>query len=280
MGKRSSDYWLIIALLAQTFLLNIAIQRLQLSYHLHGKYLVLGANLFSLSFYFLVFLAIKKMFDLKQQRQLTEQKDTALENMQSLLRAVRFQRHDIINHLDTVYALLSLHKYTLAQEYAANFVQLTGNTSHIMQLEQPVVAAFLQNKATQALAKDIKVYIEVSTSLRDLAVKPYVLVTILGNLLENAMEAVEPLPADRRQIEVDISESEKYYCFSISNSGPPLERSIENTIFQPGVSTKGPERGLGLATVREMAISSGGTVEIKADPVTFLVKLPRMVQNK
>lgn len=210
-----------------------------------------------------------------KQNQVIEHKDIELTSLQGLLRSVRAQRHDIINHLDTIYALLSLNKEDLAQEYATNLVQITGNTSHLMKLEQPVVAAFLQNKLTQALAKEITVYIEVRTSLRELTVTSYMLVTILGNLLENAIEAVEELPVEWRHIEIDLSESENYYCFSICNSGPPLDKTIEHILFQPGVSTKGVDRGLGLATTLEIVTNSGGTVEVQTSPVTFIVRLPR-----
>lgn len=212
--------------------------------------------------------------ELKRQQQLLEQKETELDGVQSLLRTVRAQRHDIINHLDTVYALLSLGKEVPAREYTSHLVQIAGNTSHLMQLEQPVIAAFLQNKLNQALAKGITMYIDVRTNLKDLPVKPYALITILGNLLENAIEAVEPLPPEQRQIDLEISRADSCYLFIVSNSGPPLDSSIKDVIFYPGVSTKGPDRGLGLATVWEMVVNHGGTIEVEGYPVTFRVKLP------
>ncbi|PRR74850.1 sensor histidine kinase [Neomoorella humiferrea] len=279
MATANHSYWLIAALLGQSFLINIAVQNLQLSQYAFYKPIVIGANLVSLSFYLMILLLIKKILELRRQQQLLEQKETELDSVQSLLRTVRAQRHDIINHLDTVYALLSLGKEVLAREYASHLVQIAGNTSHLIWLEQPVIAAFLQNKLNQAIAKEITMYIDVSTDLKDLAVKPYALVTILGNLLENAMEAVETLPPGQRQIELEISRANLYYLFTVSNSGPPLDSAIKDVIFQPGVSTKGPDRGLGLATVKEVVENHGGTIEVEADPVTFRIKFPATIQQ-
>ncbi|APC08818.1 sensor histidine kinase [Neomoorella thermoacetica] len=274
MGRQITDYWMLIILLGQTFLLNIAVQNLQLSPYAGIQPITLGANLVSLSFYFMTLLLIKKLLDIKEQQKLLVQKEKEMDSLQNLLRTVRAQRHDIINHLDTVYALLSLGREVPAREYTGQLVQVAANTSHLLRLEQPVVAAFLQNKASQAMARGITFYIDVRADLKGLKVKPYALVTVLGNILENAMEAVEPLPGEQRLIQLDISRSEAGYIFSISNSGPPLDSAMKEAIFRPGVSTKGPDRGLGLATVWEMVISHGGTIEVETDPVTFRVKFP------
>jgi len=274
MGTQNTIYWIIIVLLGQTFILNVAVQNLQLSPYAGFKPVILGANLVSLSFYFMTLLLIKKLLELKQQKQLLQQKESEMDSLQNLLRTVRAQRHDIINHLDTVYALLSLGKEVPARAYAGQLVQAVGNTSHLLRLEQPVVAAFLHNKASQAIARDITIYIDINTDLKELHIKPYALVTILGNLLENAMEAVASLPGEQRLIEIEISKSEAGYLFTVSNSGPPLNPAIKNILFQPGVSTKGTDRGLGLATVWEMVTSHGGTIEVEDEPVTFRVKFP------
>jgi hypothetical protein len=157
MATANHSYWLIAALLGQSFLINIAVQSLQLSQYTYYKPIVIGANLVSLSFYLMVLLLIKKILELRRQQQLLERKETELDSVQSLLRTVRAQRHDIINHLDTVYALLSLGKEVPAREYASHLVQIAGNTSHLIRLEQPVIAAFLQNKLNQALTKEITI---------------------------------------------------------------------------------------------------------------------------
>ncbi|BCV22161.1 sensor histidine kinase [Moorella sp. Hama-1] len=274
MGRQNTNYWMLIILLGQTFLLNLAVQNLQLSPYAGIKPITLGANLVSLSFYCMTLLLIKKLLDVREQQKLLVQKEKEMDSLQNLLRTVRAQRHDIINHLDTVYALLSLGRDVPAKEYAGQLVQVTGNTSHLLRLEQPVVAAFLQNKASQALAREIAFYIDVRTDLKELKVKPYALITVLGNLLENAMEAVELLPGEQRLIHLEISRSEAGYLFSVSNTGPPLDPAMKEAIFRPGVSTKGPDRGLGLATVLEMVLSYGGTIEVENDPVTFQVKFP------
>ncbi len=274
MVRQNTNYGILIILLSQTFLLNVAVQNLQLSSYAGIQPITLGANMVSLSFYFMTLLLIKKLLDVEKQQKLLVKKEKEIESLQNLLRTVRAQRHDIINHLDTVYALLSLGKEVPAREYAGQLVQVAANMSHLLRLEQPAVAAFLQNKASQAMAREIAFYIEVRTDLKGLKVNPYALVTVLGNILENAMEAVEPLPGEQRLIQLDISRSEAGYIFSISNSGPPLDPAMKEAIFQPGVSTKGPDRGLGLATVWEMVISHGGTIEVETDPVTFRVKIP------
>ena len=97
---------------------------------------------------------------------------------------------------------------------------------------------------------------------------------IIGNLMDNAMDAVEDVPGGR--IRLAVTEDLRGFTFVISNNGAPIPEDLLGRLFEPGVSTKGEGHGLGLSIVRTTLAEYGGTISLETGPETvFTVAVPR-----
>jgi two-component system CitB family sensor kinase len=108
------------------------------------------------------------------------------------------------------------------------------------------------------------------------------LLTVLGNLVDNAMDAVAdgPPPSHARQVVVQITETEQGVSLSVWDNGPGIPKDRLEQVFVDGYSTKAPRgglrRGVGLALVHRLVARSGGSIAVTSqDGTRFDVRLPR-----
>ena len=88
------------------------------------------------------------------------------------------------------------------------------------------------------------------------------------------MDALEGQEDGR--IRLEVRESLKAFTFTLSNNGAPIAPELRETIFEPGVSTKGEGRGMGLSIVRKTLAEFGGRIELgEGDETSFVVSIPR-----
>jgi two-component system, CitB family, sensor kinase len=107
------------------------------------------------------------------------------------------------------------------------------------------------------------------------------LITLLGNLIDNALDAAGS-SSDERWVSVSVTEQQDEVVISVHDSGPGVSESLDGQIFQEGFSTKsGPgrkRRGFGLALVRQVARRHGGDVTVvNHGGALFTVRLPLRV---
>lgn len=115
---------------------------------------------------------------------------------------------------------------------------------------------------------------DIRSTLEGLPVPPWELCCIIGNLMDNAMDAVEDVPGGR--IRLTVTEDLRGFAFVISNNGAPIPEELRGRLFEPGVSTKGEGHGLGLSLVRTTLAEYGGTISLETGPETvFTVAVPR-----
>lgn len=97
---------------------------------------------------------------------------------------------------------------------------------------------------------------------------------VLINLILNAVQSIGKNPG---QIEISIKEQEADYLIDIKNSGPPIPDELLNKIFEPLFTTKLQGTGLGLATCKNVIEQHGGSISVKNNPTTFIIKFPKKV---
>ena len=97
---------------------------------------------------------------------------------------------------------------------------------------------------------------------------------VVYNLLDNAMDAAAQ--AEKPQITLSVTESLREFTFIIRNNGAAIPASLRERIFEPGFSTKGENRGMGLAIVSRRLNEYGGQVSLDAsdESTAFTVSLP------
>jgi two-component system, sensor histidine kinase YcbA len=105
------------------------------------------------------------------------------------------------------------------------------------------------------------------------------LLTVLNNLVSNAVEAIEK----KGTIKVQVVEEEKEIIFVVSDSGKGIPEQDNNIIFEPGFATKFNEEGIaatgiGLSHVRDIVHAFGGEIGVesseKSSGAKFVVRLP------
>ena len=190
----------------------------------------------------------------------------AMDQLDDLNLQLRKQRHDFLNHLQVVYSLVDMKENDEAIKYIETVYGQMHRLSAGMKTDIPAVNALLQAKLAQAEEKGVKLTLDVTTQLSDLPMNDWELCRVLGNLMDNGMDAMDGMPD--AEMKVEIFEDLKQYGFRISNNGPEIPESIQAHIFQTGFTTKSAGHGLGLSIVKEIMEDCGGSIYVKSNTET------------
>ncbi|MFI9053862.1 sensor histidine kinase [Streptomyces sp. WAC00303] len=222
-----------------------------------------------------------------------------LDSERGFTQALRSQAHEAANRLHTVVSLIELGRVEEAVDFATAELELAQVLTDrvVGAVEEPVLAALLLGKAAQANERGVELVLAEDSLIDDGALPPSLaqrdLVTILGNLIDNAVEAASdgtddgsgaaPSPraaggqAGRARVTVTALADERELLLRVADTGAGIGPEEADEVFRRGWSTHGAGRGLGLALVRQAAYRNGGTVELDPGPdggARFTVRLP------
>lgn len=194
-----------------------------------------------------------------------------LETMTTLSDALRSQAHEFANRLHTIIALIELDRAADAAALASSELALSQALADrlLSAVEEPVLLALLLGKAAQASERGIEFDIDLPDRLAATSVPARDLITIVGNLIDNALEAAAATPAPTVQVEVEATDAALRIAVRDSGAGP---REGDH-VFDLGVTTKqAAGHGIGLALVRQTVTRLGGSIRVLGS--TFEVTLP------
>ncbi|MFC9293626.1 ATP-binding protein [Streptomyces sp. NPDC057011] len=192
-----------------------------------------------------------------------EQLGRELDSTRGLIDALRAQDHEHANRLHTLLGLLELGLHEEAVEFVTEVVGVHRTTAEQVteKVHDPLLAALLVGKATVAAERGVPLRLAETTLLPDRLVDPGDLVTIVGNLVDNALDAAVGSAAPL--VEVELRAEGRTAVLRVRDSGPGVPLAHREEIFTEGWSTKQArahrERGLGLALVRRLAERHGGS---------------------
>ncbi|MEU3933528.1 sensor histidine kinase [Streptomyces sp. NPDC029044] len=210
-----------------------------------------------------------------------EQLGRELDSTRGLIDALRAQDHEHANRMHTLLGLLELEMYDDAVEFVGEVVGDHRATAEQVteRIEDPLLAALLVGKATVAAERGVALGVSDRTRLPDRLVDPQGLVTVVGNLVDNALDAVAGTPHAR--VEVELRAEGRTAILRVRDTGPGIPPEHRELIFTTGWSTKTPpahrERGIGLSLVRRLAERQGGSAtvgEAHGGGAEFTVVLP------
>ncbi|MBW5483401.1 PAS domain-containing protein [Streptomyces bambusae] len=209
-----------------------------------------------------------------------------LDSTRGLIDALRAQDHEHANRLHTLLGLLELGLYDEAVEFVTEVAGVHRTTAEEVteKVRDPLLAALLVGKATVAAERGVRLRLAPATSLPDRLVDPGGLVTVLGNLVDNALDAAAG--SAEQVVEVELrAEGPHTVVLLVRDSGPGVPAARREEIFTEGWSTKQPrahrERGLGLALVRRLVERQGGSAgvgEAADGGAEFRVVLPEALR--
>lgn len=205
-----------------------------------------------------------------------------LSQMQEYSEIMRAQTHEYSNKLYTIAGLIQLGALPEALELV--MTEASGYQELIHALSQavpdPIVSGLILGKFNRARELKITLQLDPESSLRDLPaqIDREALVTILGNLLDNAFEAVREAQ-EPREVRLALTDLGQEIIFEVEDSGEGIAPAVAQTLFDKGVSTRaGSGRGMGLHLVGQALQAIGGQIsygEGELGGALFVVSIPK-----
>lgn len=187
-----------------------------------------------------------------------------LDLVRGLTASLRAQNHEAANRLHTVVGLIELGRHEEAVDFATEELAVAQALADevVGAVEEPALAALLLGKTAQAAERGIDLRLAGSLG-GDVEVPARELVTVVGNLLDNAFDAVAG--SEQRHVRLRLEERGAGLLVEVDDSGPGVPPEDAARVLERGWSTKATEgRGLGLALVGQVARQHGGGVEVSS----------------
>ncbi|WP_236863697.1 sensor histidine kinase [Brevibacterium daeguense] len=208
-----------------------------------------------------------------------------LVSVRSFSESLRSQTHEYANRLHMVVSLIETGNSDQALDFATREIsQLDRPADNLLGgFDHPILSALLLTKYSQAKEAGIELTVDTEELCGSLRADDRDLVTILGNLLDNAFDAVSRpgVPAEARRVQLRIAGSDAGgYEIEVADDGPGIAEEDVERIFERGFSTKhdGVEadsgsgrsesgsRGVGLSLVVQAVRRLGGAIEVRGGP--------------
>ncbi|MFI0904680.1 ATP-binding protein [Streptomyces sioyaensis] len=219
-----------------------------------------------------------------------------LDSTQGLLDALRAQDHEHANQLHTLRGLLELGRHDTAVAFVTEVTSAQRASAEQIaeRVHDPLLSALLVGKAAIAAERGVPLRVSPATLLPDAVVDPRDLVTVLGNLIDNALDAAAEHRRAEPFVEVELQAEGSTAVLRVSDTGAGVPPELRERIFAEGWSTKAVPpapadrpsgrsvafhrgRGIGLALVRRLAERYGGMARVTARAgggAVFTVVLP------
>ena len=192
-----------------------------------------------------------------------------LTGVQHIVEAMRAYTHEFMNKLHVILGLLQLGETRRAEEYVLQLTQTRAlSTKTISEhIAEPSVAALLIGKSCRAAELGVRMTLDPESRLsaEPDCLPASALITILGNLIENAFDAFGGMGADgQHQVDVSIREEAGALLLSVDDNGPGMPPELTGRIFARGATTKGEGRGTGLYLVRRTVQAYQGEIRVES----------------
>ena len=180
---------------------------------------------------------------------------------------LRIMRHEQLNRMTTLSGLLHMGRY----EEAIGYIQ--AQSEHTQELldfissrfHSPTLCGLLLGKASRAREKGVQLSFDPACRMAS----PFAplaeaeLISIIGNLLDNAIEATQRAPLPHEAVEVLIKLNARELIIEVADRGVGITPALRERIFERGITTKTcGDHGIGLYLIDSYVSQAGGTIEV------------------
>lgn len=133
-------------------------------------------------------------------------------------------------------------------------------------VKDPAVAAVLLGKLGRSREMDIQLEIDSGSFLGELkGLEGTTLATIIANLVDNAMEAVDGNREEKRVVKISLYDEDDGITFSVKDTGPGIPPALRHKIFEKGFTGKSDHPGLGLFIVKTHVEALNGEFDVESE---------------
>ena len=209
--------------------------------------------------------AIGILHDRKEYTKLMED----LTGTRYLVDSMRANNHDFTNKLHVILGLIQMEMYSEATSYIQNITMVQRETiSKVMNcINEPAVAALLIGKIARASELNVRFILREGCyySPADIHLPSELLVTVIGNLIDNAFEAMNSMSYDgQKELLFGMFSKPGALLITTDDTGTGIAEEHIEHIFENGFSTKGAGRGTGLYQVKTITENAGGSVNVES----------------
>ncbi len=202
-----------------------------------------------------------------------------LTGVKSFIEGLRAQNHEYLNKLHTIAGLIQLGKRQTAIDYIFAVTEEQQEVTQFLsrRIRHPALAGLLMGKYNRAKELKVNLIFDSASHVSELpeTFDSGVLIIIVGNLLENALEAVIDRPL--QEVHCFIQQTVHELRISIEDTGPGIPSNLQQKIFDWGFTTKGLDNhGLGLHLVQQAIERTGGMLDVESGDwgTRFFIRLP------
>lgn len=176
------------------------------------------------------------------------------ESYQNLISEIRLRQHEFNNHINAIYSqhLICKNYEELVERQRAYCEEIIYDNRYekLLKAGDFVLIGFLYGKFIEAEKRGIKVEYELKCMELKSSLPMFKLIELIGNLINNAMDASEK--CREKRLYVSIIENTKEIAVEVRNEHPTLSAKEITAMFQKGYSSKGEGRGFGLYGLKKM----------------------------
>lgn len=187
-----------------------------------------------------------------------------------LVDSMRANNHDFTNKLHVILGLIQMEMYEEAISYIQNITMVQRETiSKVMNaVNEPAVAALIIGKIARASELNVKFVLREACyySASDMKLPSEMMVTVIGNLLDNAFDAMNESknPNEHNELLFGIYSRPGAVLITVDDTGKGIKKDEMEMIFMNGYSTKGNDRGTGLYQIKSMIENYGGKITVES----------------
>ena len=195
--------------------------------------------------------------------------DIHYREVDTMYKKMRGWRHDYRNHISVMKNLYRQGSFEELGEYLDMLESDLSTVDTVVKTGNPMADAILNSKLNLAMGKGVPVKTSVHIPMR-LSIPELDLCVILGNLLDNAIEASLPLPENERMVRIYMDIKETHLYISVTNLCAGKKMIKENGRF---LSNRGEGHGYGLVRIDGIVEKYGGYVNRNSEDGAFTTEI-------